>query len=89
MKGIGGFLPPGVFVSRRAEHPDRGVPPVRVVPGFDPLEGRRPELFGVSQFVRVSSSSLCMVDQNDSIIELSTEEAARLMDPSRRLSRSR
>src|SRR3954447_21379843 len=47
-----------------------------------------PSSSGVSQ-IRWSRSSRCMVDQNDSIIELSTEEATRPMDPSSPASRSR
>jgi hypothetical protein len=58
------------------------MPPPRVVPRFDPLEDRLGQMVLVSHRV-VSSSSRCIVDQNDSIIVLSTEEATRPIDPSR------
>jgi hypothetical protein len=52
-----------------------------VVEGFDPLEDRRGELVAARPVLPVeccrSSSSRCLVDQNDSIMMLSTELATR------------
>ena len=53
-----------------------------VVEAFDPLEDRRGELRLGWPSVARSSSSRCMVDQNDSISALSTQEATRPIEPS-------
>jgi hypothetical protein len=81
---VEGLLP----VLGRREHSPGGVAAARVVPGWIHSKIAEPSCSGFSH-LRVSNSSRSMVEQNDSIIELSTLEAARPMDPSGPASRSR
>jgi hypothetical protein len=65
------------------------VPAARAVPGLDPFEDRRRRSCCWLDRRWVSSSSRCIVDQNDSIMVLSTDEATRPIEPSIPASRSR
>src|SRR3712207_552939 len=62
--------------------------PTGGVEGLDPLEDRQPEIGPGGPGCR-SSSSRCMLDQNDSTMPLSTLEATRPIEPSRPAARSR